>query len=461
MESECPGQRKAVLIVSNEAVVPESEPFLTESDTLAEEAGLQLWVGVVALVGAMLYVWLLSRSWVGKDQIILLTLGEKFARTGVLDPVAKGMSGGGTIPGSLLQLLIGLPLMLWQDYRAPLVLIGVLNILAGIVIYRVASKEFNPTALFIYFTIYWLSPWRIVHAAMLWEPAFLFLPAALHFWSASKLAKEKHIVASITLGAVLLAVPQIHGSFLFLWILTALLLWKKELRIHWLGFLIGALIGGATFTPMIVAFFNSSLPSGLPSDGFIGKGFLFVAPFLKGIIYWLRLPTLDLEIKEIVYLQSGWATNVGQSIAVILFHALQIVETLTIILSLLASWWYIRRFRAKEICFNNLSWVERYGFYAFLSLITCGGLAPVYLQRWHVIIALHAAMIGFAIWASHQSEKLPRFWQYFTAYSLTGILVVMILGYGQPAFRIGALPTDVTITMDVAKLFPITQPANR
>ena len=32
--------------------------------------------------------------------------------------VIKGMSGGGRIPGTLLQRLVGIPLRLWEDYRA-------------------------------------------------------------------------------------------------------------------------------------------------------------------------------------------------------------------------------------------------------------------------------------------------------------------------------------------------------
>jgi hypothetical protein len=130
----------------------------------------RVWLVVVVSAGALVYAWLISRSWVGRDQVLLLQLGERFARTGVLDPVAKGMSGGGTIPGALLQLLVGLPLILWQDYRAPMILMGVMNLIAGLIIYRVARREFDPAACLIYFTIFWLSPWRLTHAAMLWEP---------------------------------------------------------------------------------------------------------------------------------------------------------------------------------------------------------------------------------------------------------------------------------------------------
>jgi hypothetical protein len=84
----------------------------------------------------------------------------------------------------------------------------------------------------------------------------------------------------------------------------------------------------------------------------------------------------------------------------------------------------------------------------------CGGLAPITLQSWHVIIALHAAIIGFAIWAANQSEQRPNFWKYFAAYSLTAISIAIIIGLGKPAFRKTELPREVEAMPEVARLLP-------
>ncbi len=402
----------------------------------------------------MVYLWLISRVWVGRDQIILLALGEKFANTGILDPVAKGMSGGGTIPGSLLQILVGLPLMLWQDYRAPILLIGVLNLFAGLVIYRVAKREFDPRTCFFFFALYWLSPWRMTDGAGLWEPAYLFLPAAIHFWASSKLSNSRRVFPSIALGIVLLATPQLHGSFIFLWILTGLLVWKKKIQLDWRGLTIGGIIGALTLIPMGIALATSSLPTPLPTEGFIGKGFLYVFPFLKGILYWFRMPTLDLELRDTIYLKSGWASTVPEHIFVVLLWVLRAVEVLTIALSLLAAWWYIARIRSKLLFPKDLLWVEWFAWYAFIALAVSGGLAPITLQDWHVIIALPAAAIIPAIWGSDQSKKVPAFQIYFIIYLTLATEIAVIIGCGEPSFRVKALPKEVITTPSVSKLFP-------
>src|ERR1035437_9069821 len=226
----------------------------------AVERQTSFWLWVVIVAGTAIYLWLLSRSWVGRDQIILLNLGQGFALTGTLHPVAKGMSGGGMIPGSLLEILIGGPLMIWQDYRAPLIPIAIFALLAGVSVYRVAKVQMGSDAALIYFLLYWLSPWRLTHAAMMWEPAFLFLPAALHLWAVSRLTPQPGLPTgsgrlwpSIVLGGVLLLTPQLHGSFLFLWLLTAILIYKKKIRLDWRGAALGAAIGSLTLIPAIYA----------------------------------------------------------------------------------------------------------------------------------------------------------------------------------------------------------------
>src|SRR4051812_10874710 len=112
--------------------------MLQEIDPPAIYSRRVIWFCFAA--ATVVYVWLISRSWIGADQVILLDLGERFALTGHLDPMGKSMSGGGIIPGSLLQILIGVPLMFWQDYRAPLILIALCNILACIIFLRTAQS---------------------------------------------------------------------------------------------------------------------------------------------------------------------------------------------------------------------------------------------------------------------------------------------------------------------------------
>ncbi len=414
---------------------------------------------MVTAIGGLTYLWLLSRSWVGRDQILLLRLGEDLVLTGTLSPMAKAMSGGGTIPGSLLQILIGLPLYVWQDYRAPLILVGLFNFLAGLILYRVIKKETDGQTALIYFALYWLSPWRIYHAALFWEPAYLLLPSALHLWACSKLQKEKIWLPSAVLGMVLLLTPQLHGSFLFLSILTALLVFKKKIRIQWAGFAIGSILGSLTLVPFAIAFITQTLPSSLPSEGFIGRGFLFVYPALKGAIFFLRLPTLDISeaFKEIIYFDRPIAAP-----TMILLRLVQVLLTLTIAISLRIAWEYLKGWRKKGETATKYSWLEAYAGYSAIALIIAAGLAPFDLQSWQVIIALHAALIPFAIWITRIIRRYGRRAEFaFVAYCLLGVVSILIIGLGKPSFRKEAIPREVLKAPTVTKLLPPNLPLER
>ena len=101
---------------------------------MIEKTGRFLTVAAALLLtGVIIQAWLGSRGGIGGDQYVLFDLGLDYLEEGRLSAVGKGMSGGGFIPGSLLQLLIGVPFSVWRDYRSPVVLIGLFHLLAAVV----------------------------------------------------------------------------------------------------------------------------------------------------------------------------------------------------------------------------------------------------------------------------------------------------------------------------------------
>ena len=133
------------------------------------------------------------------------------------------MSGGGHVPGSLLPLLIAGPLEAWSDYRAPALLIGLGHLAAVGVLSACLGRALGGAFLAAYLAAYWLSPWRLYHAGFLWEPAYVFLPAALHLASTWRLRAGPHPGWSLVLTATLMLTLQLHASFVVLIVLTALL----------------------------------------------------------------------------------------------------------------------------------------------------------------------------------------------------------------------------------------------
>lgn len=186
--------------------------------------------GALLALGLALQILLWSRQWIYGDQYALLTPAVEYLATGELSPFSKRMSGGGRIPGTLLQVVVATPLRLWADFRAPALAMGLTQVVAVAILLTVGVAAYGRRFAPAFAAVYWLSPWRLYHAGFLWEPGFLLLPAALHLGCCWLLRNPlddaeqavpvsnstTRIVASFGLGAILLATLQIHASFLVL-----------------------------------------------------------------------------------------------------------------------------------------------------------------------------------------------------------------------------------------------------
>ena len=125
-------------------------------------------------------VFLWSHQWIYGDQYALLTPAVQYLETGELVPFSKMMSGGGRIPGTLLQRMIAAPLRAWADFRAPSVAMGLSQLVAVAMLMLVVGAAHGRRFAAFFVAVYWLSPWRLYHSGFLWEPGFVLLPAALH-----------------------------------------------------------------------------------------------------------------------------------------------------------------------------------------------------------------------------------------------------------------------------------------
>lgn len=81
-------------------------------------------------MGLLIAIVMLVRSQVGGDQLNLLARGWLLAAEGKWISYGNPMSTGGKAPGGITSLLVGLPLLLWQDHRAPSVVILLFHVLA-------------------------------------------------------------------------------------------------------------------------------------------------------------------------------------------------------------------------------------------------------------------------------------------------------------------------------------------
>ncbi|MCH2188155.1 hypothetical protein MK280_20070, partial [Myxococcota bacterium] len=206
-----------------------------------------------------------NARWLG-DQVQLLKPASQFAREGTLPAWSKRSSGGGFVPGGLLPLLIGAPLILVPDYKSASFVLILADLLAAALIVHVmvSAAGWRFAAIFIF--LFWLSPWRLFHSGFLWEPAFLFLPSAAHLWASWRQRNIATFRDSFILGIVLSCVIQLHLSGFILWVLTALLYTSRSIKLRSNAFFFGLTIGCATLIPLVISLIEGH-PLRLPTAG--------------------------------------------------------------------------------------------------------------------------------------------------------------------------------------------------
>lgn len=363
-------------------------------------------LAALLVLGVVLQLWLVSRAWIGGDQVLLLDLGLRFLETGKLEPTAKTMSGGASIPGSLLQLLIAAPLRVWPDNRAPGVLIALFHLGAVLVLARTLWRSAGSRVTVIFTAVYWLSPWRLYHSGFVWEPAYIFLPAALHLWACARLRAERAWFPSAVLAATLVATVQLHGSFVILVLSTLLLTLGRSIRLDWRGAFLGALIASLTLIPTAIAWVEGRLPAS--ATGTIGYGLVQVYPVVKALFYWFRLGSLDTGgFKESLPIgeESPDAGPAALTVEAGARLALAIAS-LSVLVPVFASLWTFRSKGAARVrdaggWNEGEAWLRRYAGMTLVAVIAAAALSPVVIQGWHVVIALPAATIPVAMWIAH------------------------------------------------------------
>jgi hypothetical protein len=407
-------------------------------------------------IGLSLHVFAASQTWIASDQAHLLRLGAKLASEGTIVPFGKLLNGGGTNPGILLQLLFGIPMYITHHFQSPMILVILSHCLAFALLSGIFKKTYGDAVLIPFTLVYWLSSWRIHNAGLLWEPAFIFLPAALHLWCSYNSRDKKSLLYSALGVASVVWAMQIHNSFMILLVASIILVWKKRIQIHWGGILLGVCVAGLTLIPSIVAIATGNLQYDTQqSQGFIGKGLVTVVPMLKGVLYWFTLGGIDAvrALKETSF----------SSTAPIIIYILQFLCILTVGISIVASWWYFRplwRWKGKRPedhqVTESAQWMRSYAIAIFFAIIISAALSPITLQGWQVVIALHAAIIPVVVWAIQvwkQKRSARTVLISAIVYAAFEIAIMLTIVSGQSIYnRTSDLPNELDPVKDAIVL---------
>jgi hypothetical protein len=388
---------------------------------------------------------LVALAQAGGDQLNLLARGWLLAAHGELVPYGNPLSSGGNAPGALSSVLVGWPLAVWSDHRAPIVLIWVLHLAAWLVLDRTLRGALTPVERAALAVVYWLNPWRVEAAGFLWNPNYLPLVGAAHLATARALAARPRFGATFVHVLALGLGAQLHPSVLLLGVLSALLWARGYVRVSWPGFAAGCAATAATLAPWLAAVAARPDLAAASGAGFPFRGLLLVQPMLKGLSYWLRYPSLALH-RESARLdfspRLGEATDGWLAPAAGVLLAVAGVATLAF-----ALWANLAFFRARRRSplarprpeEGEGGWLDGYVALALVAAVATFAASPTTPQAWQMMPFLHVAVLPVVRGVGRLAPRLgeARLVKGLAAGAALALAADLALAAGAPNFRCG------------------------
>ncbi len=399
------------------------------------------------------------RSQVEIDQFALLIRGWLLAKHDVLVPYGTLTSAGGYEPGPMTSLVVGLPMKLWMDHRAPNLLIMLSHVAAYLLLDRIVARTLGGRARILLLVFYWLAPWRLFFSGFLWNPNFLFLPAALHLWACLSQRERGRPLHSFVLVATVGLMGQVHPSAIVL-VVSAILLWLRGYwKPHWGGAIAATLLVAASYAPWYLV--ARAHPDILPAkEGFPFRSLVLVYPVIKGALYWLRYPSLSGSTKWMTSFDFTPAFGaVADRVLTPLFKAINwVAGPVSVLVPLLATrwtWgrgWFRRRLAARDLA-NDRAWLQGYVAWVFLGMMFCFGLSPTGVMMWQGVVGLHAAALAIVLWGDLvlRSRRRDLARRILATYTAAAIVLALGLAFGSGIYRRAGRLSERGMTIAIAR----------
>jgi hypothetical protein len=400
------------------------------------------------LLGLVLSAAMVARSQAGGDQLNLLARGWLLAERGVLIPYGNPLSSGGDGPGVATTLLVGAPLAVWSHHLAPVVLIWLLHLAAWALLDSRLKRVLTPWERAAFAVVYWLNPWRLEASAFLWNPNFLYLFGALHLVTAFD-QRERARFGSSFLHILALGVgAQLHPAMLLL-IVASFLLWRRGgVQVHWGGVAAGAAVTVAMLIPWWQA--AAAEPAIVAAGGgFPFRGLLWFQPWVKGLSYWLRYPSLLINKQSAMFDFTAVAGAGADRLLVPVAKGLVALGGVaTMLAALVANIDFFRRrfavgFRAAfagTAAPEPRRFLEEYAFWCFSAAVLVFAAAPTTPQSWQAAPLFQAAVLPPVFWLGRRLEApthsaVAR--RGLVAAAAAAVAIHLALLAGAPNFRCG------------------------
>ncbi|MGE5236643.1 MAG: hypothetical protein ACM3O7_09865 [Acidobacteriota bacterium] len=401
-------------------------------------------LAAIFLVGLVIPLVMANRCQIGGDQLHFLARGWLLAERGHWIQVGMPTSALGDAPGGLTALLAGAPLLVWRDYRAPVLLILLTHVVAYLLLDRALRPLLRPRERILFAVFYWLNPWRIHFSGFLWDPNYAFLFGAVHTWAILGQRERPSFWLSFWHALAIGAFMQVHSSFALLVIASAVLLLRGYFRPHWGGVAAACAIVAASLVPWAAQAIAD--PAIIPGGkGFIGRGLLLVYPLLRGVYYWLRYVSFELSDMMTPFDFSATLPRLLNGVFSRAFWVLeQVIGPVTVLFPIAANIWLWQREHVHlsvrpDPRRHPRQWLVGYVAWSFLAAMIAFALSPTTFMAWQALCVLHIAVLPPVLWlaALGRTRLAPRARLAARAWAAVALTMAVGMAFGSPMFRRG------------------------
>jgi hypothetical protein len=405
------------------------------------------WVLFVA--GLAVSLLMVSRTRFDGDQFNMLARGWSLAFAGEWLQYGMPTSAGGMSPGGLQSLLVGLPLMVWADGRAPALLVWLMGVAGYLLLDRLIGPVLGPRGRLLFALLYWLNPWRMHYTSILWNSSCLFFFGGLHAACAFRMRVERRFWPSLLMVLCVGLGLELHTAALALAFASILLWWRGVIKVDWWGVTAGSVLVIASIIPWMAAV--AAQPELLPGGpGFPFRNLVLVQPFLRGLMYLLRYPSLALP-GRVYELDLAPGSSVDDAAS----SALQIILVglgwVTVLLPVVA---YRRFLRAPHLLWRRQHptpgrrlWLRQYAFWTLAGAVAAFAISPTSVMFWQGFPIIHVAVLPVVLFV----EALLRSRRVVPGRRVAAIAIAVVLAvnlvicWASPMFRApGTLRADAT-----------------
>jgi len=395
------------------------------------------WVLFVA--GLALSLAMVSRARFDGDQFNMLARGWTLAFAG--DWLQYGMptSAGGMSPGGLQSLLVGLPLMVWADGRAATLLLWLISVVGYLLLDRAFGPALGPRGRLLLALFYWLNPWRMHYTSMLWNSSYMFFFGAVHAFCSVHMRRARRFWPSLVMVLCVGLGLELHTAALALAFASVLLWWRGIIRVSWWGVAAGSALVVASVVPWMAAV--AARPDLLPGGpGFPFRNLVLVQPFVRGLMYLLRYPSLALpgRVYDLDLAPDGSADDALSS-------ALQVILVglgwITVLLPIVAYRRFLRAprglWRRQPSTVGRRAWLRQYAFWTLAGAVVAFAISPTSVMFWQGFPVFHVAVLPVVLFVQVllRSGRVVAGRRAVAAVVGTGLAVNLLIGWASPMFR--------------------------